>query len=165
MLNREVQYRLCYALYCYACCLSLITLNGCGQDNSSPEQRIRNDLAAMEQAAEEKDLGALRGAILDSYSDNEGYDKKSVTQLIRLNFLRQQNIHLLTRIKSIELLDTANATVIVYVAMAGRPLEDPGTLIGMSADLYRFEAGLAEQSGKWKVARAQWRRATLDEFL
>jgi hypothetical protein len=138
---------------------------GCGQNGDSPEQRIRDDLTALEQAAEEKDLGTLKGAILDSYNDNEGYDKKSVTQLIRLNFLRQQSIHLLTRIKSIELTDVTNANAVVYVAMAGRPLEDTGALVNLSADLFRFQVELVEQGGEWKVARAQWRRATPDEFL
>ncbi len=145
--------------------LYVIVLSGCSQDRDSPEQRIRNDLAALEQAAEKKDLGTLKRAILDSYSDNEGYDKNSVTQLIRLNFLRQQSIYLLTRIKSIELTDATNANAVVYVAMAGRPLEDTGALVNLSTDLFRFEVALIEQSGQWKVVQAEWRRATADEFL
>ncbi len=139
--------------------------SGCGNEADSPEERIKESLAALEQAAEARELGPLRNAILDEYSDNEGHDKKSITQLIRVIFLRQQNIHLLTRIKSIQVLDTGNAIADVLVAMAGRPVDDVGTLMGLSADLFRFEVELKEQGGDWKVAGAIWRRATPDEFL
>ena len=151
-------------LFC-ACLLFAFILGGCGQDTGSPEEKIKEDLAKLEQAAEARELAPLRKSILDEYSDNEGFNKKSIIQFIQLNFIRQQSIHLLTRIKSVEVSDTNNAIVDVLVAMAGRPLDDVGTLMGISADLFRFEVNLKKQGDDWKVAKANWRRATPDEFL
>jgi len=162
---QKMKHRRQRTILSFAYLLFAFLLSGCGQDASSAEEKIKEDLAKLEQAAEERDLGPLKKAILDEYSDNEGFDKKSIIQFIQLRFIRQQSIHLLTRIKSVEVLAADNAIADVLVAMAGRPLDDVGTLMGMSADLFRFEVELKEQNDNWKVAKANWRRATPDEFL
>jgi hypothetical protein len=53
----------------------------------------------------------------------------------------------------------------VYVAMAGTPIEAPEALVGLRADLYRFDLELAEEpDGEWRVSSAQWRPAAIDDF-
>ena len=47
---------------------------------------------------------------------------------------------------------------VVYVAMTGVPVESIDALISLKADLYRFELGLLEEGGEWRVIRSRWKR-------
>jgi hypothetical protein len=48
--------------------------------------------------------------------------------------------------------------------MAGRPVASAGELVGVNADLYRFDLELIRRDGKWQVQRAAWEPARLDDF-
>jgi hypothetical protein len=54
----------------------------------------------------------------------------------------------------------------VLVAMTGAPVDSVDELINMRADVLRFEISF-EKTGtnQWQAARADWRRAELDDFL
>ena len=57
------------------------------------------------------------------------------------------------------------AQVIFAVAMAGTPIESTESLIGLKADMHRFELNMVENDGDWLVKSAEWRRAKPDDFL
>jgi len=48
--------------------------------------------------------------------------------------------------------------------MAGRPVANAGELVGMNANLYRFDLELVRRGGDWRVQRAAWEPARLDDF-
>ncbi|MEW7981215.1 MAG: hypothetical protein AB2813_15930 [Candidatus Sedimenticola endophacoides] len=79
-------------------------------------------------------------------------------------FLRHKSIHLLTQIERIELLDEERARVVLFVAMAGSPLEGVEQLLNLRADLHRFELDLVLEQAQWRVARAHWQRARAADF-
>ena len=58
--------------------------------------------------------------------------------------------------------DRAEATA--FVAMAGRPIPDAAALVGISADLYRFDFTLADEDGTWRVIAADWLPANREDF-
>jgi hypothetical protein len=133
-------------------------VGGCSKAES-PEQRVRQMLGEVEQAAEQKNLAALRGFIADGYTDPGGNDKKKIEALFRFYFLRNQSVHLYTYVESVEISKKGQAEVVVYVAMAGTPIPETEEIERLRADFVRFELELVEQDGEWQVQRARWRRA------
>lgn len=141
-----------------------LALGACSRQ-SAPEAEIRAFVARAQAAAEGRDVGALRALIADDYADARGYDRKAVENLIRLQVLRHQSIHLFTRIRSIEFPEPERARVSVAAAMAGRPVTQVDELVGVDADLYRFDLDMARGSDReWRVRQAAWEPARLEEF-
>jgi hypothetical protein len=146
--------------------LSVASFTGaCSSERDSPEAQVRALLAQGETAAEKKESGVLRQLISEKYSDSQGQDKKAVDALLRYYFLRNQSIHLFTRIRQIGFPQPDLAQADVMVAMAGQPISDAEELERLRADLHRFEITLARENGEWKVVRAEWRRAEFADFL
>ena len=132
---------------------------------TTPEQRVREFLDRAEQAAEKKDMRALRGYVSDRYTDADGRDRRTIAGVLQLYLLRHDSIHLLTRIESIQFKEPTEATVVIYVAMAARPLTDAAQLATFRANLYRFNLVLADEDSQWRVIRAQWRPAEPSDFV
>ncbi len=143
---------------------TLIGLTGCSGDSGSPEAEIRSLVARAQTAAEAREMRDLRALIADDYADDRGLDRKAVENLIRLHVLRNQSIHLFTRVRDIAFLEPGRATVRVTAAMAGRPVTSAGDLAGVNADLYRFDLTLIRRDGTWQVQGARWEPARLDDF-
>lgn len=146
--------------------LAAASLSACAAEPDSPEAQVRALLQRAEAAAEEKDAGALKQMVSESYGDDSGRDRQAIAGLLTFYFLRNQSIYLLTRVGKIEFPEPARARTTVLVAMAGTPIPGIEELARIRADLYRFDFSLGDEgSGDWKVTRADWRRATADDFL
>lgn len=144
--------------------LFVLALVGCSR-GSSPEAEIRTWVAQAQAAAEQRDIGALRNLIADDYVDKAGNDRKAIENLLRLQIVRKQSIHLFTRVRAIEFPGPNRATVSVAAAMAARPVARADELVGLNADLYRFDLNLERKGGEWRVQGAVWEPARLDDFL
>lgn len=144
--------------------LTVALAGACRQPPATPEARVRKLIDQSEAAAEARDVGALKGFVSDRYRDEQGLDKRALALLLAHEILAHQSLHLLTRVGSIDLSEPGRARVVVYVAMAGRPIASPSQLAGIKADIYRFDCGLVEEAGEWKVASAAWRPAELDDL-
>ena len=140
--------------------LALLTVfvTGCSRDRTPPEEQVRALVAEAREAAEARDLSALRAMISDDYRDAQGREKSDLVNILRLIFLRQQSVHLLTRITDLEFPEPERATLTVFVAMAGRPF--PEQDIGLvRADVHRFDVTLRDAGGgRWRAQEVQWRR-------
>ncbi len=143
--------------------LSLALLvSSCSQDDDSPEAQIRRFIAAGIEAAEDRDSDALREMLHLSYRDARGYDRKQLAGLLRVYFLRHKNIHLFSKIDSIDLVNDGQATVNMHVAMAGSIISDVDALTSLRAQIYRFELELIKQP-EWQLQHARWAPASADE--
>jgi hypothetical protein len=145
--------------------LALACALGCGREAESPEDRIRAVLAALEEGAEAKDAGAMREHVSETYADAQGNDKRAIAQLVAFHLLRNQSVYLLTRVGGVALTAPGQGSAEVMVAMAGTPIDGPEALVGLRADLYRFDLELSEEpDGAWRIRSAQWRPAAVDDF-
>jgi len=131
---------------------SLLMLSACGGSPESAEDEIRAWLQRGEAAAEERARGELLDMISERYSDADGNDRRQLGQILRLHFLRQADIELLTHVESIELFDTTAAEVHITVGMAGRD----NSRFGFSADAYRFVLELERERSDWQLISARW---------
>ncbi len=122
-------------------------------------------LAALEAGAEAKNAGAMKEHVSEAYADAQGNDKRAIAQLVAFHLLRNQSVYLLTRVVSVAIEAPGQGSAEVLVAMAGTPIAGPEALVGLRADLYRFDLRLAEEpGGEWRVRSAEWRPAAVDDF-
>ncbi len=140
--------------------LLTLLLSGCNNQTTSPEDEIRQFIASGIEHAEQRNSGELKDMIRDNYSDQKGYDKKQLVSLMRIYFLRNKSIYLLYKIKDIKITGNQNATVHLYVAMAGKQVSDITLLSNYRASIYRFELQLIKPDDEWLLERAQWARAS-----
>jgi len=142
-----------------------LLFTACSSPRTSPEDQIRTLIRNAAVAAEQKDLGTLREIVSERYTDDQGQDKHTIEGLLRLHFLRNQSVHLFTRIESVSLPQSDRGRAVVLVAMAGVPIASEADLPGIRADLHRFEIDVVREDKAWRVQRATWYRAELTDFL
>jgi len=142
-----------------------LALVACSAEPESPEAAVRATLAAVETAADERDVDGVRARISDAYADARGNDKAEVVQVAAFHLLRNQAVYTLSRIQTIDTSEPGFAAVEMLVALAGSPIDDAEALLRVKADLYRFEVALREEEpGTWRVTAAAWQPATLADF-
>jgi hypothetical protein len=144
--------------------LALAALLACSSEPETPEARVRAVLAAIESAAEARDVKAMKEHLSERYADSRGNDKQAVGGIAALHFMRNQSVYLLTRVAAVELPAPGEARADVLVAMAGTPIDAPEALVGLRADLYRFDVTLRDEAGSWRVTSAVWTPASVDDF-
>jgi hypothetical protein len=145
--------------------VAALALAACRGERDTPEAQVRKLIQGAVSAAEQKDLGTLRDMISERYTDEFGQDKRGAENLLRLQFLRNEALHLYARIPTITLPQPDRAQAIVLVAMAGVPITSEADLPALRADFHRFEVELTREDKVWRVLRATWRRAEPGEFL
>lgn len=135
-----------------ACVATVLLLASCGGGPASPEQAIRNWLEAGESAAEARDRGALMDMISAAYNDPRGNERVDIDNLLRLYFLRQQDIVLSVHINDIIVHAETAASVSLTVGMLGVR----GRFESLAADAYRFEFELQLEGDDWMLIAARW---------
>jgi len=130
----------------------LVTLVACGEPRSEPEEEVRAWVAAGVEAAENKERRGVMSLISESYADARGHGHNDVEDLLRIYFLRQHKIGLVTKIEEITIYDDTAAKLIMTVGMAGT---NDGVL-GFSADAYRFDMELQKDGDDWQLIAARW---------
>lgn len=132
--------------------VSILALNGCSEPTST-EEEILATIAKAEAAAESRDLGDVRKLISDAYSDKRGYDKKEISNLLRLLFVAHQSVHLAVYVENIDIKSPEVAEVVALVGMADTASRLP------DVDLYQFDVQLVKRGNKqWQLVEADWRR-------
>ena len=130
----------------------ILTLTACGGPASVPEEQLRAWVAAGAEAAKDKNRRELVSMISESYADARGNERSDIDNLLRVYFLRQQKIALLTSIEHITVYDDTAAKIEMTVGMAG--MND--SVLGVSADAYRFELELERDADEWQLISARW---------
>ncbi len=148
-------------VFCLVWAVTLI--QACSDNAESPEEEIRRFIDAGVSAAENRSVDELANLMHENYLDQKGYSKKQLGSLLRAYFLRHKNIHLLTKIDTIEILADNQAAVRMHVAMAGSVISDVDALSALRARIYRFELQLVKQDD-WLLRHAVWAPASVGDF-
>ena len=137
------------------CALALVAvscLSGCGGPAAGPEEALRAWVAGGVQAAEAKERRALLAMVAPSYADARGNSRDDIGNLLRLYFLRQDRIALMTKIDAIKVYADSAASIEMTVGMAGT---SNGTF-GFNADAYQFVFEVERQGDDWQLISARW---------
>ena len=129
-----------------------LALAACSEPSSAPEEQLRAWVSAGVEAATDKKRRELIDMISVSYTDARGNERADIENLLRVYFLRQHKIALLTSIEEITVYDDTAAKIKLTVGMAG--MND--SVLGLSADAYRFEFELENDADEWQLISARW---------
>ncbi len=144
--------------------LSCFFLNACSNESISPEDEIKQYIATGKLAAENRNHNDLANLISDQYKDQRNWDKKKIQNIARAYFFTHKNIHLFTKIDSIDFQDKNHAFVVIHVAMAGTAISDLNAISQLRARIYQFDLQLVKNK-KWLLQQAKWKRAQLKDML
>ena len=133
----------------------LLFLTACGGNSDNPEQQVKKVITNIEKGIEEGSLSQVIDHIDDYYIDHNGWTKKDITRYLQLQILRNQNITLLSRIKSIEISQNT-ASVELAVASAARGTNLTLEENRLKADIHNISIVLNNSSGSWNIVSSSW---------
>jgi hypothetical protein len=131
----------------------------CSRDPSDPIQELLEELEA---AAEARDADRFGARLSEGFQGARGTGRADSLATLRRYFAAYESVGL--EVYGVEVdRDAAMAEVRCVVEFAGRARQLAG-LQGLlpPAAVYRFELGVAEEDGVWRVARASWERVQPD---
>ncbi len=130
-------------------CASLVA---CGGPTSGPEEALRQWVVDAEAAAEDLDRRGLVAMISENYADARGNNRDAVNKLLRLYFLRQKSVVLVTKIDELTVIDETAAQILVTAAGVGTTTR----ALGVNADSYQFSLELEKNDDDWMLIGARW---------
>lgn len=135
-----------------------LLMTACGDsDTQTPEQQIKKVLTVIEEGIENRSLSQVIDNISNDYNDPHGRNKKEIKRLTQFQILKNQNIHIFTRIKSIEI-DNDYASVELSAAMTSRAIDLTIEKNRLKADTYKASIVLKNESGQWRAISSSWQQ-------
>ena len=135
----------------FAISLACLLVTACGREASDPENEIRAWIAAGVEAAQNEERREIVSMISPTYTDARGNSRDDIENILRVYFLRTDNVTLVTRIEDIRIVGDDVAEVDLTVGGAGAS----SNVLGFSADAYRFSLELIRDED-WRLISAQW---------
>jgi hypothetical protein len=118
-------------------------LAACGK-HSSDEEQVRELIAGVESAAEQRDASDVLAFVADDYEDGSGYDKSQLQNFLRGYFLAHPKVELLVNVESLEF--PADGLAQAEISVTRVSLSDP--------DHQRLNVEFRRRGGEWRVQRA-----------
>jgi hypothetical protein len=131
----------------------------------SAEDQVREAIASAVEGVRERKVKKVAAIVSSQYADQEGRDRQSIVDLARAQILLRPNLFLVTRISSVACPEAGQCDAVVLAAMASVPTQDLSGLASSQADVYRFDLGLVDEDGSWRVRRASWAPASVKDLL
>jgi hypothetical protein len=133
---------------------------GCSATPADPIDELRGELEA---AAEARDAERFESRLSEDFEGPRGLTRADAVVTLRRYFAAYESVSL--EIYDVEVeRETASARVRFVVEFSGRarPL---GGLPGLlpPAAVYRFDLGVGDEDGTWRVQTARWERLSADE--
>lgn len=133
--------------------LMLIALAAPGCTRAPAEQRLRETIAAMEQAVEAGDVADFLEHVSADFSGNGGqYDRRQMHALLRALTLRHRDIGVALGPLDVALHGEDRATVKVDAVATG----GSGGLLPDTGRHFAIESGWREENGEWRCISATW---------
>jgi len=136
------------ALVWLAVCV--LVLAGCSR--TPPEQRLREQLAAMRSALEERRAGDFMDGVAAEFAGNEGIDRAALQQAVRAQVLANASIGLTLGPAEVEIVGDRATVRFGAVATGGS-----GRFLPERAQAWEVTSGWREEGGEWKLYYAEWK--------
>ena len=133
-----------------ACIGLLLVVSACSR--SDPEQAVRAQLDALQQALDARDAGAVEDLLAEDFIGNEGMDRRGAKQLAAAVFLRHREIGARLGPVTVELRGEREAIARFSVLATG----GSGGLLPEQGQVYQVQTGWRLQDGDWKLLNASW---------
>ena len=133
-----------------ACMGLLLLVSACSR--SDPEQAVRAQVDALQQAIDARDAGAVEDLLAEDFIGNEGMDRRGAKQLAAGVFLRHREIGARLGPVTVELRGEREAIARFSVLATG----GSGGLLPEQGQVYQVQTGWRLQDGDWKLLNASW---------
>ncbi|MBN8263325.1 MAG: nuclear transport factor 2 family protein [Xanthomonadales bacterium] len=133
-----------------ACMGLLLVVSACSR--SDPEQAVRAQVDALQQAIDARDAGAVEDLLAEDFIGNEGMDRRGAKQLAAGVFLRHREIGARFGPVTVELRGEREAIARFSVLATG----SSGGLLPEQGQVYQVQTGWRLQDGDWKLLNASW---------
>jgi len=130
--------------------VALLSLQGCKRNTA--EEAIRENIARIETAVEQRDAGEVTGFLAEAFLANGQMDRRAVHRMMAGYFLRFKNIQVLVSAVEIEInpYDPVRASMSARVAVLG--------LDGLLPE----DGNVYQVTGKWRFDEGDWMLYALD---
>ncbi len=129
----------------------MLALAGCGR--SSPEQQLRDQFAALQQAVEQRRPADAMDGVADDFSGPGGMDRAALHNLLRAQLLARDSVGVTTGPLEVSLQgETATIRFDALLTGSGR-----GRWLPDSAQSYHVTTGWRREGGDWRIHYAEWR--------
>ncbi len=122
-------------------------------------------LGRCDAALEKRSSRELRGFIADNYVDAEERTKKDVAAIAAGYLLRNKAIYSYRLTESVVVNDDDSISATILTALAARPINDISLLPTINSDFYWFRITIARDGREWRLTRASWQQALLEDFF
>ncbi len=130
--------------------LALLLLGGCGRE--SAEQRLRAQVAQMQEALAERRPGDFMEAVAEDFTGTQGMDRAALHNLLRAQLLANARMGATLGPLDVQLREDT-ATVAFTVVLTGGNQR----LLPERMQSYRVTSGWRDQGGQWRVYYAEWK--------
>lgn len=130
-------------------CLLSAMLAACGR--TPPELALREQVAALQAAIEEKRSDALAAVLAEDFIGEGGLDRAGARRLAMLHFMRNAEIGMQLGPLDVAV-DDDHATVRCTVLLTG----GTGGLLPRSGRVYEVETGWRRAGDDWRMTSASW---------
>ena len=131
---------------------AFVSLAACSPSTDA-EEALQEWLARGAAAAEREDRRELMSMISTGYADARGNTRNDIDRTLRLLFLREDSIKVVTHIDEIEVYDDTAAKIRLTAGVAG---SSDKSALGINADAVRFEYELEHDGDDWLLTAARW---------
>lgn len=139
-------------LNCMGIALIACALAACARQ--PPEQRLRAEVAAMQEAAENGQPRAFMARVAADFIGNDGLDRDGLERLLRGQLLLNAKVGVRTGPLEVEM-GQGTATVRFSVLLTG----GSGGLLPERGQLWQVTSGWREHDGDWQLYNASWSAA------
>ena len=130
-------------------CMLLLALPGCQRDTA--ELRLRKDMAALQEAVEERRLRDAMEGVAEDFVGDAGMDRAALHNLLRAQFLTNARIGNIVGPPSIALQGN-DANVRFDAVISGSQTR----LVPERMQRYSVVTAWRVQDGRWRLRHAQW---------
>jgi hypothetical protein len=135
----------------------LPSMGACSKETE--EDKVKKAVTSVQQAAQEKKIGAVLEHISKTYRDPQGNDYNGIKGLLAFYFFRHQKVSVY--MPNIDIVVTGSTAKAMFQAiLTGRGTgEAAGGILPEALGAYNFDVLLNKEDGAWKVTSAKWERA------
>ena len=117
---------------------------------------VANVIHDLENAAEDRDAGAIAEKLAANYADDNG-GRREAEDALRRYFFAYKSVDVSIRdLKTYQNGPTAQARFLVAFSGTAKEIGGLDQILPSSAT-YRFDVWMVEEGGTWKITNAQWR--------
>lgn len=140
-------------LHCRMALAALLAAGLAACARPSPEQRLRDTMAGLQQAVEAREAGGIRALLADDFIGPQGMDRDGAVGMARIAFLRHRRVGVaIVGPLDVRMQPPDHASVRFDAGVTG----GSGGLLPDSARLYEVQTGWRLEDGEWRLTSASW---------